>query len=197
MDCRIGSAYRAIGILAQLQLPELHSQGVKQHQAADQRIAFPYYQLDCLDRLDHSDYAGQHAKDTSFGTARHQTRRRRLGVQTSVARPLLGIENGGLSFAPEYRTVNTRLAQQHAGVVYEITGWKIIGTVNHDVVGLQDFQSIFGSQRGLVALNLHVWVDLGYPLSRRLEFRAADIFGRVDDLALQIGEINHIEIDDA
>src|SRR6202000_1134179 len=52
LDCRMRAANRAVRVFAQLQLAELHGQGIGQKQAANQRLALSKDQLDDLCRLD-------------------------------------------------------------------------------------------------------------------------------------------------
>ena len=51
-DGRVRAAHRAVRILAQLQLAELHPQRVEQQEPADQRLADAEDQLERLGRLD-------------------------------------------------------------------------------------------------------------------------------------------------
>ena len=80
------AAHRAIRILAQLQFAELHAQRVEQQQTADEAVARAENQLDRFHRLDRADDSRQHAKHAAFGARRHQSRRRRFGIQAAVAR---------------------------------------------------------------------------------------------------------------
>src|SRR5207245_7916331 len=54
LDRRIGSANRTFGVLPQLELAELHPESVEHEEAADERVALPEEELDCLDRLNRS-----------------------------------------------------------------------------------------------------------------------------------------------
>src|SRR5487761_22788 len=54
------TADRALGILAQFQLPELHAERIKQQQASDKRLAFAGNELHGFERLQATDNAWQH-----------------------------------------------------------------------------------------------------------------------------------------
>ena len=84
-------------------------------------------------RLNHADQSGQNSEHSAFGARRHQSRRWRLGIQAAIARAFFGRENAGLAFEAENRAVNVGLAGEHAGVVHQIAGGKIVGAVGDDV----------------------------------------------------------------
>ena len=46
-------------------------------------------------------------------------------------------------------------------------------------------------------LNVHVRVNVVQPVVRRIELRATDIASTVEELPLQVGDIDHVEVDDA
>ena len=139
---RMRAADRAVGVLAQLQLAEAHPQRVVDQEPADQRLAGAEDQLDRLGRLDRADDAGQHAEHAAFGAARHQSGRRRLGIQAAVARAVLGREHRCLALEPEDAAVDVRLAEQHARVVHEIARREVVGAVEDDVVRLEQLQRV-------------------------------------------------------
>ncbi len=62
----MGSARRAIRILAQLQLAEAHGQRVDEQQAPNERFARAENQLDRLSRLHYADETGQDAEHSAF-----------------------------------------------------------------------------------------------------------------------------------
>ena len=129
----MGSANRAIRILAQLEFAKLHAQGVDQQQTSDQRLARAQNQLDGFRRLHHADQSGQNAQHSTFRAGRHQSRRWRLGIQAAIARPFFGGENAGLAFKAEDRAINVWLAGEHAGIIHQITRGKIVCSVHNDV----------------------------------------------------------------
>src|SRR5256885_15696286 len=75
------ATHRPIGILFQLQLPELELQRVEQDQASDERLARPEDELDRLHRLDRADDAGEDAEHAAFSARGHESRRGRLRVE--------------------------------------------------------------------------------------------------------------------
>ncbi len=136
------AANRALGILAQLQLPEAHVERIHQQQAPDERLAFAENELDGLRRLDDADQAGQNSQHSALGATRHKARRRRLGIQAAITWPILSGEDAGLAFEAEDRSVRVRLAQQHACVVHQIARGEVVRAVGDDVVVLQDVERV-------------------------------------------------------
>ena len=84
--------------------------------------------------------------------------------------------------------------EQHAGVVDQIAGGEVVGPVHHDVVVLQNVERILAGQRHLVPVDADVRIDVEHRLSRRIELLAAHVLGAVDDLPLQIGVIDDVEV---
>src|SRR5439155_1752183 len=68
----MGSASRAIRILAQLELAELHSQSINQQQAADQWLTLAKNQFDDLGSLNHSNQTRQNPEYSPFRALRHE-----------------------------------------------------------------------------------------------------------------------------
>ena len=52
-------------------------------------------------------------------------------------------------------------------------------------------------ERDFVFIDLDERIDIGHAICGRIEFLAADVLGPVNHLALEIGEIDHVEIDQA
>src|SRR5579884_2042975 len=130
------SADRAIGVLAQLQLAELHAQGVYEQQAAYQRFAFTENELDDLGRLNDAEQSGQNSEHTALRARRDKPRRRRFRIEATVARAFLGGEDAGLPFKAEDGGIGIRLSAEHAGIVDEIARGEIVRAVGDDVVVL-------------------------------------------------------------
>ena len=63
-------------------------QRVHQDEPAHERFPDAEHELDRLGRLDHAEKARENSQDSALGAGRHETRRRRLGVETAVARAL-------------------------------------------------------------------------------------------------------------
>src|SRR6185436_7621867 len=70
-------------------------------------------------------------------------------------------------------------------------------TVDDDVVALEEPHRVMTCQPRLVRFDLDVRIDVAQTVARGFNLSAAEIFGSVNDLALQIRFFHDIEIDDA
>src|SRR5881409_441254 len=196
LDRRIQSADRALGILTQLELPELHPQCVEDEETTDERVAPPEEKFDRLDRLDRSDYAREHAKHAALRARRNEAGRGRFRIQTAIARALGRVEDARLAFETEDRSVDVRLVQEDCRVVHEVPGREVVRPIDDDVVVFQDLKRIVRGQVRLVSLHVDVRVDLGDPFFRNLDLLAADVLRPVQHLALQVRLVDDVEVDD-
>ena len=106
-------------------------------------------------------------------------------------------ENAGLPFKAEDGAVNIRLFEQHAGIVGQVTRREIVGAVHDDVVGLDDLDRVFARQARIMNDDFDARVDAVDGFLGRLRFGPADVGVGVKNLALQIGEIDVVEVNDA
>src|SRR5918994_404076 len=109
-DGRVLAADGAVGVLAELHLAEAHVQGVVEQKPSDERLADPEYELDGLGSLDGSDGAGKDAEHPALRAARYEPRRRRLGLEATVARAFLSVEHARLALEAEDGAVDIGLA---------------------------------------------------------------------------------------
>ena len=195
LDRGVIAADRALGILAQLQFAEAHAERIDQQQAADERVAFAQNELDDLSGLDDADQAGQNAQHAAFSATRHQAGRRRLRIEAAVAGAVLGREDAGLAFKAEDRAVRIRLAQQYAGIVDQVARGKVVGAVGDDVVVLENFERVGAGEHRLVLDDVQRGIERDELFRGGVELLAPDVFGRVNDLALQIAGVHDVEVD--
>src|SRR3989475_10217085 len=196
LDRRIRSTDRALGVLAQLELPELHPERVEDEETADQGVAPPEKKFDRLERLNRSDNAREHPEHSALRTRRDEAGRRRFRVQAPVTGALRRVEDARLAFEPEDRSVDVRLAQEDRRVVHEVSGREVVRPIDDDVVVFQNVQRVLGGEARLVRLHVDVRVDLSDALLRDVDLLAADVLRPVQHLALQVRLVDHVEVDD-
>src|SRR5439155_13954066 len=184
LDRRSRSADRALGVLAQLELPKLHPERVEDEETADERVAPPEEKLDRLDRLDRPDDAREHTEHPTLRARRDEARRGRFRVQASVAGALGRVEDARLAFEAEDRSIDVRLVQENGRIVHEVAGREVVRPIDDDVVVFQNAQRVVRRETRLVRLHVDVRVDLGDPFFRDLDLLAADVFRPVEHLAL-------------
>ena len=198
-DLRVLAADRALGVLADLDRAVLHLQGVVDHQPADQRVADAGDQLDRLGDLDRADRRAQHAEHAALGARRHHAGRRGLGVEAAVAGrpPCVGPEDRRLAVEAVDRAPHVGLAEEDGGVVDQVAGREVVRAVDDEVVRLEDLEDVGRVEPLLVQDDLDERVDLLDRLLGRLGLRLPDVGLAVDDLALQVGLVDDVEVDDA
>ena len=134
-------------------------------------------------------------KHPALRTGRHQPRRWRLRIKAAVARSIFGGKHAGLPFEPENRSVNIRLAGEHACVVHQIARGKVIRAVGDDVEVAKNFQRILAAQPRVEFAQIQKWIDPRQFIRRGIQFLPAHVGSRMNDLPLQVGVIHYIEID--
>ena len=194
---RMLAAHHAVRVAAQLELAEAQLEGVVDHQTPGGHVADAEQHLDHLVGLQRADHAGQHAQHAALGAARHQSRRRRFAVEAAVAGAVLVIEHRDLALEAEDRSVHVGLAGEHAGVVDQVAGREIVGTVGHHVVLLKQIQGVGRGQRLLDRLDGDGGVEVGQPVRCPLQLRLSHLRGAVQYLALQVGLVDLVELHDA
>ena len=181
-----------------LVLPEALLERVVGEQAADERVAEVEDQLDRLDRLDRTDDAGEHAQHAGFGAAGSELGGRGLGHHVAVRRSDAGIEDGDHPFEPEDRAVDDRDAELHGGVVDEVAGREVVGPVDDYVPPLTQYlKHVVGAEADVVGDDVHVGVDGREGLLGGVDLALADALEVVENLALEVGRIDDVHVDDA
>ena len=143
---------------------------------------------------------GQHAQHAALGAARHQSRRRRLADRGSGSTGRRSVAN--TDAWPSKRKMlpyTFGFPQQHAGVVHQVAGGEVVGAVDDDVVVGATISSAFCGREPAPRRSRRARAGLMSrdPVARGVELRPADVGGAVDDLPLEVGDIDHVEVDDA
>jgi len=113
---------------------------------------------------------------------------------------------GGGGVLPEHRHLtleavnrppHVRLSGQHGGVVDQIAGGEVVGAVHDQVVLPEQVDGVGGLQPKLVQSHVDQRVDGQNRVARRLGLGPSDIGHAMDDLPLQVGLVDDVEVDDA
>src|SRR5262249_6177631 len=160
----------------------------------EQRLADAGQQLDRLGHLDRADARAQYAQHAALGAGRHHAGWRRFWVQAAVARALLGPEHARLPVEAGDRTPGVGLPQEDGRVVDHVPGREVVGAVDDQIVLGEDLQHVVVAQRLAVDDHVHVRINFAYRVARRLRLRPADVGLAVDDLALQVGLVDGVEL---
>ena len=140
---------------------------------------------------------GQHAEHAVGAAGRRELGRRRLAEQAAVARALVRGEDAELALEAEDRGADDGDLQPHGRVVEQVARREVVDAVDDDVVVLDDLHDVRGVQARLVLDDVDVRVERVDLLLGGVDLGHADAVGRVDDLALQVGDVDHVVVDDA
>src|SRR5262249_21216038 len=122
--------------------------------------------------------------------------RGRFGVETTVAGPDAGLDNVHLAFETEDAAIDQRLFQKDTGIVDQVTGGKIVAAVDDHVVVFDEVHHVFAAESLAVGNDVDIGIERLQGLLGRFDLGFADAFFVVQDLALQIGAIDDVVIDD-
>ena len=147
--------------------------------------------------MNHTDQTRQDAEDAAFGAAGDEAWWWGLGIEAAVAGAGFGGEDRCLPLKPEDGAVGVGLAGEDAGVVDEVAGLEVVGAVGDDVVVGEDFEGVGGGEHGVVLDHVHVLVEAFEHDLGGVDFELADGGLGVDDLALEVGLVDDVEVDQA
>src|SRR5437868_15444373 len=88
------------------------------------------------------------------------------------------------------RTVDIRFLCPNTYVIREIPRRKIIGPVDYQIISAYQVNRVLARKSLFVQFDGHLWIQVQQPLSRRFQFRSADIAGPMENLTLQVGKID-------
>ena len=190
---------RVARVLSHLHRPCGEGGGVKQKQTTTQRVAHAGNDLEHLQGLERPQDAWQDPNHATFCAARHQARRGRGGKQVSVVGPPAPVgqelvEHRGLSFKPVNAGVHVHLAFQHACIVDEVAGWKVVRPVRHDVVLPNQFTRVVAGEFGVVHVDFNVRVQRGQPSLGGFCLGLSHGLHPEEDLALQVAGVDRVEV---
>ena len=79
----------------------------------------------------------------------------------------------------------------------QVAGREVVGAVDDDVVAVDDVEDVVGAEPHVVGDDVDVGVERGERLLGRVDLALADAVDVVQDLALQVGLVDHVHVDDA
>ena len=90
------------------------------------------------------------------------------------------------AFKSKNRTVHNWNTKFDAGIIQQISTWKIVCSVNDDVVTRKNLNNIFGAQARVVSYDINIWIKHRQGFFGRVNFSVTDSINVVQDLSLQI-----------
>ena len=194
------AAQRAAGVSRQPDSTECRSERLVDQHPAGETVAEAEQCLQHLGRLHRAQHAGERTENAGLVAARHQIVGRRFGEQAAIAGGWLCIvapEGEQLALEAQHRRSDQRLVQPVAGIVQQIARCEIVRTGGDQVVLRDQRRGVRFGQPRVVRLDPDIGVERGDRRGGAGDLAVADPVGRMDDLALQIGQIDHIVVDDA
>src|SRR6266550_1074617 len=191
------AAGRTLRILSNFNCTECHCQRVDSQQPSDQCVSQAKQHLYRLCRLNGTDEAGHDSENAALGAARYQLGRGRLAKETAVARTIRGAKNRCLPLEPIHAAVDVWNPEQHRGVVDQVAGREIIGAVDYQVIATGHLERICGGKSSGVWLDMNVRIDVAQAIDGGVELGTTYSRRPVQNLAMQVGQIDRIEIDQA
>ena len=180
-----------------LDLGERGAERVVEQQAPDRGVADAEDQLDDLGGLQQAHRAGQHAEHAVGAAGGRELGRRGLAEQAAVAGAVVGLEHRQLAVEAEDRGGHDGDLQAHGGVVEQVARGEVVDAVDDHVVALDDLHDVGGVQAHRVLDDLDVGVERVDRLLGGVDLGDADALGGVDHLALEVGEVDDVVVDDA
>ena len=102
-----------------------------------------------------------------------------------------------LAVIPQDRAPHERLALEQRGVVGEVAGREVVAAVDDDVVVREDFADVRRAQPLGVTHDPALGVDRGDGVGERVDLEPAHVGEAVADLAMQVGQLDEVVVDDA
>jgi len=139
----------------------------------------------------------EHAQDSGFRSCGDSSFGWWFREETTIARtPEVRCENRGLSFELEDGPVDERLLLKKGRVVGAESSGEIIGAVQDEVIIGQEIEAVSGIETSRVFDDRDVRVDFGEAVPGAGEFRGAVSIRIVKDLAVEIGEVDLVGINE-
>jgi hydroxyacylglutathione hydrolase len=192
----VRAARGAIRVFADRERTKRHRHHIDCQKLSDESVTEPEQHLDCFRGLDGSDETRDNTEHAAFRTTRNEVGRRRIAKETAITRPVWRAEHRRLALEPIDASIHVRNSEQHRRVVHQIARRKIVGAVDDKIVALRDLERILRRQTSIVRFDENVRVHIAKSFARRVDLPAADRCRAVDDLSLEIGKVDDIEIDE-
>ncbi len=93
--------------------------------------------------------------------------------------------------------MHQRLGEEVSRIVGQVAGWEVVGAVDDDVVRGEDPHRGLGVEVLVDRDDLDVRVQVAQGVGRRLDLEAADVVIAVQQLALEVGGVDDVEVDDS
>ena len=181
-----------------LQGAEFQREGIDHYQPPHGRLPDVQQKFDGLQGLQGADQSRQNPQHPTGGAVGYLVDRRWLGKQTAVAGGTAGgVEKADLAFEAVDAAVNQGFAAQKAGVVEQVSGRVIIGSVDDDIVIRNDLPGVAGADGFRMHPEVGIRIEGLQAAGEDLRFGKAEIRRGKLNLALQVAFFDPVEIRNA
>jgi hypothetical protein len=188
------AAHGAIAPARYPKLREAQRERIVGQQTSGERLTGARDQLDGLGRLERTEHTGQHSEHPGLGTVGHHAihgLRENAAIAGAAARHV-GHE---VTFETMDGRRHQRPAQNHAGVIYEVTRGEAVGAIEHQVVLREELAHVPCAQLERMGDDAHFGIERGEALAPALRLQLTEARAVEQHLALQIREIDAVVIE--
>jgi hypothetical protein len=176
LDLGFSIAKRAGRMLPDGKRIEFCLEGMVNQKLTDQRLPLPQDKFNGLRCLNQSNLPGHNSQDACFVSAGDQTWRRRFRKKTPQAGPsFFWKEDTGLALELKNASVDIGLSCEKSGIIHQIFGWKVVRSIDDDVVAGKNLECIFRRQSFWIGDDLDIRVDSMDGLFRRFGLQPSHI----------------------
>ena len=104
-------------------------------------------------------------------------------------------KNGRLTLKAMNRTIDQGFFEKKRCIVRQEARGKIVRAIDDHIVACGNRHRLIGSESHAMKINFHMGIDLAQPRSRAVEFGFSDPRLAVQDLTMEVGNIDHIGVD--
>ena len=176
-------------MLRKFDLTEFHSKRIVCKKVSCKKISNSKNILNGFHCLKASDHTSHCSDDTSLFTGRYGILWRRIFEYTSVTWSFSRNIGHKLSLETKDSCVREWFLCHNAGIIDQEFRRKIIGSVNNEIIILDQIHDCFRIYESLISLYCYIRVDGFHGFFRRKYFSFTDIFRCMNDLTLKIGKV--------
>ena len=179
-------ANRAIFLLLQFYLTEMHGSGVKGEQCAVEGFADPGDKLQGLGRLDGAEHASDRTQHTRLRTGGNSIRWRWLAEKAAITGGPPRKHSHGLAGETQDSAMGKGDFFHDTGIIHQKFGREVVRAFNNKIVAADDVPGIVGAQHFLIGPDREVGIDGEHFSLGRYDLGNIDVLGKMNYLPLEI-----------
>ena len=153
------------------------------------------YDRERLAGLQISNRARDRPEDAGLAAARDLSGIRRFLEQASDACGMAGNHRHDLAAHAEHAAIDERRRGRDRNIIDEKLRGRAVGAIDHEIEALDDLASVVGIERDGELLDCQPGIDIVQMTRGGFDLGMADIGAGIDDLAMEIGYLDRVGID--